>query len=564
MSKESVSLLWPSGFGSDGRDAKLPTQFIVDLDLDKIVSAMSVDLRNKEQIRRILYHPCSDAQVIAYRLAVLDDFLNLPRLVSKLKEMSPSIRRFVSLKNPRHTKGDHPLKQIGWRFEVLDQYVLCMQRLQTVLAMFRDDMQSEGLKRLSDYATKTVCGEEFQALKQELPVLRARFQSISSVTIGLNLNSELRPVEATLLAINSEPFEPKSFMARFRGLVDGNTCPSVFYSLLRKPDLEHALFRDLDSVFKDALMPVNSILSRFTSINSEFFRHLEIELDFYIGATKLIDYLRAAGMPMCRPEVAPKESRVTDIKENYNINLALDLLSANPVRNVDQEIVKNEVSMGPRGRILIITGPNQGGKTTYLRSIGLSHVLFQAGIFVPGTRARISPVDWIYTHFAEPETTDNKEGRLSAESRRLAQIFQTATRYSLILLNESLASTSPGESLYMTLDIMGAIRFLGARAAFATHLHELAARVDEINVQVPGDSRLVSLVAGLAFDGHSVAKRTYRIVAAPPAGMSFAKDIAEAYGISFEQLCDVLRARKVVDAEFPAKEVPRNTPKGRF
>lgn len=547
METTPVSLLWPSEehLARERKTAGLPEQFITDLDLDKVVRALSIDLRNRESLRRILYSPCTDPEVIEYRLAILEDFLKLPRLVSKIKELSPTIRRFTSLKQPRHIKGDHPLRQLGWRFEALEQYVHCTQRLQQVLALFREDVRSEGLRRLTDYLTALVESKEFKDLEAELPAVRVRFMSVSSVTIGLNLDKQLRPVEATLLSINSEPFEPKSFLGKLRGLFADGKQPHVFHSLLKRPDLEAALFRDLDGVFRDALKPVSSALARFTGINSRWYAQLESEFDFYLGAVKLINQLQAAGLPMCRPKVLPKEARVTEVKDSYSLTLALDRLATNPVRKLDEEIVTNDIRMGPEGRILVITGPNQGGKTTYLRSIGLVQVMMQAGLFVPGTEAKISPVDWVYTHFAEQEGTDNIEGRLSAELRRLAEIFETATPYSLLLLNESLASTSPGESLYLTLDIIRAVRFLGARAAFATHLHELAESIDEINRQVPGDSLLVSLVAGLTYDEQNRAQRTYRIVPAPPVGKSYAKDIARAYGISFEQLRVRLEQRRL-------------------
>ena len=119
-----------------------------------------------------------------------------------------------------------------------------------------------------------------------------------------------------------------------------------------------------------------------------------------------------------------------------------------------------------------------------------------------------------------------------------------------MLLNESLSSTSPGESLYLAEDILRAFRLVGCRAVFATHLHELAARADEINRDTAGDSTVVSAVAGAEStppgSTNGEARRTYRIEIGPPAGRSFARDIANRHGISFEKLLATLKARRVV------------------
>jgi DNA mismatch repair ATPase MutS len=118
------------------------------------------------------------------------------------------------------------------------------------------------------------------------------------------------------------------------------------------------------------------------------------------------------------------------------------------------------------------------------------------------------------------------------------------------LLNESLSSTSPGESLYLARDIVRALRLFGVRAIFATHLHELAEGLDTLNAEVKGDSCVVSLVAGVALEGdqedneNGNVKCTYKIKPGPPRGLSYARGIAVRYGISFAQLTDHWREQQ--------------------
>jgi DNA mismatch repair ATPase MutS len=203
--------------------------------------------------------------------------------------------------------------------------------------------------------------------------------------------------------------------------------------------------------------------------------------------------------------------------------------------------------MGDDGRIGILTGPNQGGKTTYTQMVGLCQLLGQTGLWVPAAQARLSPVDNIYTHYPVEEQLARGTGRFGDEAQRLSQIFAHGTRHSLVLLNESLASTNPGESLYIAQDIMRILRRLGTRAIFATHLHELAADVATLNASTTGESRIVSLVASRTEAGEDGHRCAYKIVPGPPLGRSYAREIAAQYGISYDQLTALLQQRGMLD-----------------
>ena len=211
-------------------------------------------------------------------------------------------------------------------------------------------------------------------------------------------------------------------------------------------------------------------------------------------------------------------------------------------------IVANDIDFGEDGRIAILTGPNQGGKTTYMQSIGLVQVLAQVGLPVPGETAEISPVDAIYTHYPVEERLELGTGRFGDEAQRLRAIFENVTRHSLVLFNESLSTTSMGEGVYLARDIVRALRQIGLRAVFTTHMHELAAAAAEINAETPGASDLFSLVASrprmetAPEEGYS-----YQIQPGPPLGRSYAEHIAARYGISDAQLQTLIEERGVTD-----------------
>jgi DNA mismatch repair protein MutS len=253
----------------------------------------------------------------------------------------------------------------------------------------------------------------------------------------------------------------------------------------------------------------------------------------------MIEELTTAGLPFARPEIRPLEERTCRIRNGYNINLA-GVLLAEGCENLDESIVKNDIRFDAEARVMILTGPNRGGKTTYTQAVGLCQVLAQLGLPVPADEAALSPVDGIYTHFPIEEKIEYGTGRLGDEAKRIDEIFSSLTRHSLLLLNESLSGTSADESLYIAKDVVGILARLGVRCVFATHLHRLAAAVDEINGN-PGDGdKVVSMVAAVREetkdDETKEIRRTYRIVPGPPAGLSYAREIAERYGVSYRQL----------------------------
>ena len=237
------------------------------------------------------------------------------------------------------------------------------------------------------------------------------------------------------------------------------------------------------------------------------------------------------------------EERRLTARGLYNLDLALRLARQEPEGELNAQIVSNDVAFDDAARIHILTGPNRGGKTTYIQAIGLLHVLAQSGLYIPAESASLSPVDAVYLHFPAEEKPNMESGRLGEEAGRLRDIFKLATRRSLLLLNESLASTSATESYFLARDVVCCLRMLGARALFVTHLHELASACESINEEVAGDSRVGSLVSTVE-KGEGGLRRTYQVLRAPPRGQSYAREIARQYGISFEQLGALLAERR--------------------
>jgi len=490
----------------------------------------------------LLYGLCQDHEVIRYRQDVLADVLASAELRRVFAEVVPMLRELAYYTKTRKEQSS-TLQQAVWRLGELETYVVCLQSLADAVTSVADanadppggaaaappQSLSAGLQSLARFVAERQADPIYRRLQEELPALRGGLKRRASVTIGVNLDAQLRPAEATLLRVHDTRFEDPPLLARLFG---GRSVGSAHVKLERTSNMA-PLLGELERVLGAVARPLARSLGQFVRMQVRDLLPLEREIAFYLGASKLYEALSDAGMAICRPEIRPPESRSLRLEGVYNVELVLSGKYPSPAA----DIVANDLDMDADGRIAVLTGPNQGGKTTYTRAIGMAQVLAQAGLHVPARAASLSPCDVVATHFPNEEGGSLEGGRLAEEAGRLAELFGSATDQSLLLLNESLASTSPSESLYLAEDVVRGLRYLGARAVYATHLHELGARVDQVNAQVPGRSTVVSMAAAVdTGDGGNGVRRTYRISPSPPVGLSYARDIADRYEISFERL----------------------------
>ena len=533
---QPYSLLWPAGTGPSQAGTALDPQCVRDLELESTLAALTDGRPRQSSIRKVFLNLCTDPVVIAYRQDVLDDLWRNPDFTMQLEALVPDLNA-LELSRISIDRRRSPLQEVAWRLGELEYLVNCVTGLNAVFAQAGADIRAKGWYSLRDHMAEVVQDPVYQLLTRELPHLLRTIRAKVSVTIGVNLDDQFRPVAATLLSLNTEKFTSSSFLDRllgkhgegFKGLGPLHTVADV--SQGHGPSARGGsnrdvnpfmdpLFRDLAKVLDSVCQPIAQALRHYDTLHSGFLATLRDDLAFYLAAVRLMERLRSRGLPVCRPDIAPMTERVCDLQEAYNLNLALHQMGH--VESTGR-IVTNDVPMGEHGRICILTGPNQGGKTTFTQMVGLCQVLAQAGLWVPAARACMSPVDNIYTHYPVEEQVAKGTGRFGDEAQRLSQIFARGTRHSLVLLNESLASTNPGESLYIAQDIVRILRRLGARAIFATHLHELAASVPALNANTAGDSLIVSLVASRHETAVEGPRRSYRIVPGPPLGRSYAR-----------------------------------------
>ena len=555
------SLLWQSGLPREFRE--LSDETCNDLSLELLCSRLSDVEYDRNVFHKILRQMPSDARVVKYRTDIFEDILMNPALRRSLAELLDQLEFLKGLHKHARDSEAASIWQIINRLNELDSYIDCVTGIKSVLE--NNEIHSEGLRELLALVRHICADSGFPALKEDIKRVSSETSRIKSVTLGVNLSRTLAPVEVGVVSINNKAYTRAGVLSNFYEfatsrdvLHDGTDTDSMKFrvpntgtGMLAIPKQTGAngalltglvkiytlsdnetnpLMKNLSEVITDMLKPVvrriNDVIAKYVNVGGYSLISLIPELTFYLKWAELVENLTAAGVTMCKPEIIPESRREFYAEGLYNLKLGLKKLDGDEI-----DIVPNTFDFRPERRIYILTGPNRGGKTTITQAVGLVFLLAQHGIYVPAGRCIISPADNIFTHFPADENRTADLGRLGEESKRLSEIFSEATDRSLLLLNESLATTNYEEGLFIANDVVKAMHYLRARAIYNTHMHELAMHLDELNSSMPNDSNVASLITGI---DHG--QRSYKISLAPPCGQSYARDIAVKYGVTFDQL----------------------------
>lgn len=494
--------------------------------------ALDWDGQHSRIIRTTLSELLTDERVILYRQAILADIEENTQFRKSVEAILPQLAA-LSYARPNWL-DEAPLLQITNRVAQLELLIVVVDALHNTFASSAA-LRSEGLRALQSAVDTLFNDPSYTALRTELPALQAQLAEAGSVTVGIDLDADLRPSGAVLVSVQPERWGGgRSLLHRLFGSSSQGPLGPFHRSTgnaLGGP--QSVLQRDLERLLQKIVQPVGSALERYGHLTSRPFAALEGELAWFLGAASLDERLRAHNVTVCTPGIIPGAERRALLEDMINLPLTLQLLPA--------LTVTNRLEFDPAARILIVTGPNRGGKTTFLRAAGQSQVMFQLGLNVPGRTASLACVDAIFTHFPAPEASLAGAGRLDVEAQRLAAIFAAATPRSLVLLNEPLTSTNEHEALIIAQDVLRGLQLLGARTIFVTHLHALA--VDPPPADEDGVEGIQSLVAGVDTK-HGGDGRTFRIVPGPPPKTSHAVDIAVKHGLTWPALAERIRQRK--------------------
>lgn len=474
----------------------------------------------------------TDPEVMRYRLEGFSDLLENPKLKDALLSVVPILNDIVEL---RQLDADLSGTTESYLYSIteIELYISCVEKLNEGLTPIRDSLKSRSFRMMAD-RIRTLCESEYyKELNRKLSELTDRVREIRSITVGVNLDSQLRPSSAGVLSINSEQFKSGELLEKILRMNfknDEYTCIATLVPFGRgqsentKTALSYAFYSAINEVFKASVKSWKRIVQSYVLDNTDFLIRIMPEIEFMVKGSEMLRALRERGFPLTVPEIDPSNTVTFRADGLYNPSVA---------EQITESIVKNDIVFDEKARIYVLTGPNRGGKSVITCAVGIAQAMMQLGMFVPAEHMVSSPADGIYIHFPIGAEDTIDKGRLGEECVRLASVFDHVTEKSLVLLDESFSSTGAYEASYIAAEVILGFCKVGCRVIFSTHLHELAARISEINERSSeiGGAPVDSLVARI-----ENGKRSFRIERIQPDGKSYAGDIADKYGLSYNRI----------------------------
>ncbi|HUO39632.1 MAG TPA: DNA mismatch repair protein MutS, partial [Mycobacterium sp.] len=488
-------------------DELSPPECFTDLHLDQIVDAV-VSGNSDDHLEQFFYAPARGVVEVGYRHGVFRDLENdqtrepIEGFVNGMRIMRRHLRNA--------SKIWHPLQKQGWFVHAVEAYCGVLASLRSDLTQTR--ISSRGLRGFADYLADYVDSDRFATLVAETDAVQAELGNIRyNVHIkGLRVHVEKFGGQSDYSADVAATFE------RFWREAGRD----YRVSLKDYPDMSHVEEQILECVAK--LYPATFRLLRdYCARNGDFvdstIATFDREIQFYLSYLGFMRRFHPVGLAFGYPEVSAGFEGVY-AEDAFDLALAIKQLRK------PGPMVCNDFRLGGAERIFVVTGPNQGGKTTFARMIGQLAYLGALGCPVAAGRAKLMMPDEIFTHFERQESLSTLHGKLDNELVRIHDILSRATASSVIVMNESFASTTVNDALLIGTEVLQRIIARGCIAVYVSFLDELS-RLDDACVSMVGE-----------VSPHDPTERTFRFTRRPADGLAYAAALANKYGLSHEVL----------------------------
>lgn len=468
------------------------TALIQDLELEAILRAMAQgDKFLYDTAKQALLTGLTDPDDIRYRQDILRDCLTHPSVVRAIYAIPIEATR----RKQRHWMGiftRYPAGVLNSAVEMLELFMELLHDLKRLADEHAGAFQSDGFRRFFAMIQRELSDDYFEEVAAHLRMLR--FES------GVLISAELGPGNEGTNYVLRKPNDAGGNWAR---RLFSKKSPSYSYTIHPRDD--HGA-RALGELRDQGVNLVANAAGQSADHVDNFLKTLQQELAFYIGALNLSDALAALGMPVCFPQVFAIHERKHAFSGLYDPALAL---------TAQKSVVGNEANANDKD-LVMITGANQGGKSTFLRSIGQAQVMMQSGLFVAAQTFAANAASGVFTHYKREEDASMKSGKLDEELTRMSEIVNHVRPHALILFNESFAATNEREGSEIARQVVNALLERNIKVFFVTHQYELAHGYHAQN-----SPRHLFLRAGRQSDG----SRTFKLREGIPLPTSYGEDV---------------------------------------
>jgi MutS domain V len=417
-----------------------------DLELDTLLGAMAAgDALIYDVVKRALLLSLRDPEAIVYRQRVLTDCLAHPAVVRDLYTLAGE-----ALKAERSVWGsplrDSPRSVLGTSVQKMELFVEFLRRLREMAEDHADKFGSAGLVRFCAMVREELDEPYFALVENHLKALKFKGGTLMSV----QLTAGNKGTGYTLRRAREQSLLGRIFDR------SGHTFTIA--------DRDESGFRALSALEERGVNLVANALAQAVEHVHSFFTMLRVEIGFYVGCLnlgeRLADLRETTAFPV---PIAAGELALT-ARGLYDVCLRL---------STSEPIVGNDVEADQKS-LVMITGANQGGKSTFLRSVGLAQLMTQAGMFVGAHSLRVNICDGVFTHYKREEDEALESGKLDEELARMSHIADHITPNCLMLCNESFAATNEREGSEIARQVLAALLETGVKVIFVTHMFDLA------------------------------------------------------------------------------------------
>ena len=483
----------------EAQDFDLQQQFppnaqalIQDLELQTLFNAMALgDKFVFEVVKQTILCSVTDLDTIRYRQHILQDCLKNPSIVREIYALAVE-----SIENERRNfwglLSRYPSSVLSRSIDVMQMFVGMLAKLKRIADEHVDAFESKGFTRLFAMLKAELDDDYFAIVQQHLKALKFRD--------GVLMSAELGQGNQGIHYILRKPHDKK------QGWVERIFAEKPLAYKFTIDDRDESGARALSDLRDRGINLVANALAQSVEHILSFFTMLRTELAFYIGCLNVQGQLAQMQEPLCFPQPVPPGERRHTFRGLYDVCLALTM---------KQGVVGNDAHADEKD-LVIITGANQGGKSTFLRSIGLAQMMMQAGMFVPAESFCANVCEGLFTHYKRKEDARMTSGKLDEELSRMSFIVDHITRNSMVLLNESFAATNKREGSEIARQIISALLERGIKVFFVTHLYEFAHGFYDKHMQ-----NALFLRAERQPDG----RRTFKLIEGEPLQTSFGEDV---------------------------------------